>query len=87
MAKYRRKPVIVDAVRYDGCWSTVRDWLDELTGPQDAPITRNEDGSLNIVTLEGAMRAEAGDYIIRGVAGEFYPCKPDIFDRVYEEVS
>ena len=44
-------------------------------------------GNLMIRTLEGDMRAEYGDWIIRGVQGEFYPCKPDIFEQTYEEVS
>lgn len=59
MAKYRKKPVVVDAV---------------------GPITEAED----IETLEGTMRADVGDYIITGVKGERYPCKPDIFEQTYE---
>lgn len=50
------------------------------------PFT-DEKESLRVDTLEGTMRAEAGDWIIRGVQGEFYPCKPDIFAATYEEVE
>jgi hypothetical protein len=50
-------------------------------------ITASDDGSLNIVTLEGVMRADPGDWIIRGVKGELYPCKPDIFAATYEPVD
>ena len=93
MPKFRKKPVTVDAIRNDGEWATVRDWLIELNPPfgfaflGTPPITRNDDGSLNIATLEGTMRADVGDWIIKGVKGEFYPCKPDIFDAIYESVS
>lgn len=47
----------------------------------------NEDGDLIIFTLEGQLLASPGDYIIRGVKGELYPCKPDIFDATYEKVD
>lgn len=69
-------------------------WLDEIAGGKiqvpfghRPPVTRDPDGSLMIETLEGTMRAEVGDYIIRGVQGELYPCKPDIFDATYETVT
>lgn len=61
MAKYRRKPVIVEAFK------TIRE--------------------MTIHTLEGYMKADIGDYIIIGVKGELYPCKPDIFEQLYEEVK
>ncbi len=61
MAKYRKKPVVIDAVRTDV--------------------------ELDIYTLEGVMHADVGDYIITGVRGEQYPCKPDIFEDTYEKVD
>ena len=94
--KFRKKPVVIEAVRNDAMWSTIRDWLiafsPELGGFAFAPltsppITRNRDGSLNIATPEGTMLANVGDWIIRGVKGEFYPCKPDIFEATYEKVE
>lgn len=89
MGKYRKKPVVVEATCNYGTWPPIFVWLEAIAGdrfggfafaPMTAPpITRNDDGSLNIVTLEGTMRAEVGDWIIQGVKGELYPCKPDIF--------
>lgn len=90
--RYRKKPVEVAAVQNDGTWRTIIDWLDALSGGRVSipigsrpAITRNDDGTLNIETLEGTMRAEVGDWIICGVEGEFYPCKPDVFAKTYEE--
>lgn len=92
--KFRKKPVVIDATCNHGTWPPIMQWLDELAGgrlsiPFGArpAITRNEDGSLNIETLEGTMRAEVGDWIICGVQGELYPCKPDIFVSTYEMVK
>ncbi len=81
MSLYRKKPVIIEARRLTrenfravGDWAGVREcW--ELTAPKPA---------LHIETLEGVMKAFLGDYVIKGVAGEFYPCKPDIFEATYE---
>lgn len=79
--KYRKKPVVIEAVRYM-IDDTLPDWF-------MARVTRNiiithEDGTCDISTLEGTMRADKGDYIIKGVNGEVYPCKPDIFEKTYE---
>ena len=84
MTKYRKKPVVVEAVRFTGDVgaSDIMD-LDVGCG-HDA-----ERGCdyLTIQTLEGEMRGYPGDYIIRGVKGELYPCKPDIFAATYESVE
>lgn len=80
MAKYRKKPVVVEAEVYsrNGLEAErVAKWCD---GIQD------EEGCL-IKTLEGLMLANYGDYIIKGIKGEFYPCKPDIFEMTYELVD
>lgn len=79
--KYRKKPVMVEAVKWDGTNKVeiqhfMGRYLDENTIFQH----------LIIPTLEGDMIASCGDYIIKGVHGEFYPCKPDIFVKTYEEV-
>jgi hypothetical protein len=95
MARFRKKPVVIDAVQYDGEWSTVMHWLDELAGGtfivpigKKPPITRDPDtGYLSIETKEGIMQALEGDWVIRGVKGELYPCKPDIFTLTYEAVE
>ena len=87
MKKYRKKPVVIEAIQWDGspeaayCITHIQGfdgrriyWLDPA-----------EDGLL-IDTLEGAMTANLGDWIIKGIKGEIYPCKPDIFEMTYEEV-
>lgn len=94
--KFRKKPVVIEATCNHGTWSPILAWLEGIPGdkfggfafaPLTAPpVTRNDDGSLNIATLEGTMRAEVGDWIIQGVKGELYPCKPDIFAATYEAV-
>lgn len=83
MARYRKKPVVIEAVQYDGTDESV-DWL----YPQlvSGEIGRNAQG-LYIKILEGVMKADIGDYIIKGVNGEFYPCKADIFNMTYEKVE
>ena len=84
--KFRKKPVEIEAARYDGTpegWVCIANWLRE----SNVRVGRGADGHLTIPTLEGIMRANAGDWIIRGVQGEFYPCKPDIFEQTYEEVN
>ena len=85
MGKVRKKPVVVEAMQ-----------ITEATTPDDiAAFINCPEGStytvigdlLEIHTLEGTMRADVGDWIIKGVAGEFYPCKPDIFAATYEAVD
>ena len=80
--KYRKKPVVIDAVLWDGDnVSEVADWIREAL--HNDVIMRYGDKVI-IKTLEGNMIANAGDYIIKGVNGELYPCKPDIFQKTYE---
>ena len=81
MARYRKKPVVVEAIRWTG---NNADAVREFT--QDKEIKTAGD-TVIIPTLEGDMMASLGDYIIKGVSGEFYPCKPDIFWKTYEEVN
>lgn len=85
--KYRKKPVVIDAIRYIGK-------LEDLDGfmvmtPEFLGLNAGHTlgGPAFIPTLEGNMMANSGDYIIKGVKGEFYPCKPDIFDMTYERMG
>ena len=78
--KYRKKPVVIEAVQFDGTDESC-DWL--LPQLIDGSISRSFN-KLHIKTLEGTMTADVGDWIIKGVNGEFYPCKPDIFEKTYE---
>jgi hypothetical protein len=83
--KFRKRPVVIDAMLYDGTNTyEVVEWMGEHT---DATIGFNPGGTIVIPTLEGNMIASVGDWIIRGVQGELYPCKPDIFEATYEEVK
>lgn len=79
--KYRKKPVVIDALQYDG---TNHEAVGEFAGQ----AVSLEDGTLYVRTLENRrLEADVGDWIIRGVAGEFYPCKPGIFAATYEPVA
>jgi hypothetical protein len=81
--KFRKKPVVIDAVRYTG--NNMMDVL-KFTGSEE--ISEDFTGTaIEIKTLEGVMTAQKGDWIIKGVKGEFYPCKPDIFEATYEKVE
>lgn len=96
MAPFRKKPIVIEAHHFvDGVWSAdhVPDWYTEAfmankimhhadDSSWKAPITH-----ATIQTSEGPMRAELGDWIIKGVKGEIYPCKQDIFDITYEAVD
>lgn len=79
--KYVKKPVVVEAIKYDGTNKV------EIQEFMDRYLDDTYDGQLKIETLEGIMLANKGDYIIKGVSGEFYPCKPDIFEKTYEKVN
>lgn len=80
MPKYRKRPVTVDAIQWTG--ENVQE-IAAFTGID----VRVHEGYLLIPTLEGVMQASEGDYIIKGVQSEFYPCKPDIFEKTYERVE
>ena len=90
MAKYRKKPVVIDAVLYSGyngngfVFDEAPEWFTDAICDYTV-VFDDSDEQLKIKTLEGTMIAAPGDYIIRGVKGEIYPCKPDTFDLLYEE--
>lgn len=77
--KFRKKPIVIEAVQWTGKnTQEIYDFGTSQVIVYDYVL---------IKTLEGDMKANIGDYIIKGVEGEFYPCKPDIFDKTYEEVE
>ena len=93
MPKFRKKPVVIAAIQWTGSWSMIAEWLESLQPSRMAfqpghtpPILRDGD-QLLIETLEGLHVASLGDWIIQGVRGELYPCKPDIFEQTYEPVE
>lgn len=93
MPKYRKKPVVIEAFRMG--IDPRPDWFQDKVSSNDI-ITyadKKDEGPFNfrktycdIKTLEGTMQGDYGDYIIKGVQGEIYPCKPDIFEATYEKV-
>ena len=82
--KYRKKPVVIEAVQFDG--ENFQEILEFAKGKSMWWINHPSHGMV-ITTLEGDMKASKGDYIIKGVKGEFYPCKPDIFELIYALVE
>lgn len=86
MAKFRKRPVVVDAIQWTGN-NTDEVYAWEKSFGRYVLVIREDGGFVYIQTLEGSMKANKGDWIIRGIAGEFYPCKPDIFEQTYEKVE
>lgn len=85
--KYRKKPVIIEAIQFEDNSDRIIE-IHEFMGGDTIRVNYEDKDNpyLKIETLEGIMKASVGDYIIKGVNGEFYPCKPDIFERTYERV-
>lgn len=92
--KFRKKPVVIEAIQFN---NLNRDEISNFVGQELELKIESESAyiagegaptsSLTIPTLEGDMKAMVGDWIIKGVNGEFYPCKPDIFQKTYEAVT
>ena len=87
MKKFRNKPVVIEAVQFKGNLHLGRNPMpDEIKNNREL-FRLTQDNKLRIKTLEGDMFADIGDWIIKGVEGEFYPCKPGIFEKTYEAVE
>ncbi len=92
--KYVKKPIVIEAFQYDGDLMTkdgksyVPDWVVAAfeSGIMYFSVNENSLCELYIKTLEGDYHVAVGDYIIQGVKGELYPCKPDIFNKTYEKL-
>ena len=84
--RFRKKPVIIDAEKFDGTENSIVKIM-ALPRKDKALAIRFEQNALFIPTREGLMRGEVGDYIICGVKSELYPCKPDIFEATYEKAE
>lgn len=96
MPKFRKKPVVIEAVQLENNYQSIYNAVEfvfhigmetSIIGANATVADVQEKGGLDIPTLEGDMKASFGDYIIKGVNGEFYPCKPDIFAKTYEPVE
>jgi hypothetical protein len=86
MAKFRKKPVVIEAVQWNGANHLITETFMKGSGAT-IDYSQSKLGVIQIPTLEGVMTAQAGDWIIKGVQGEFYPCKPDIFEQTYESAE
>jgi hypothetical protein len=88
MGKFRKKPIVVEAIQltaltFGDCCALIGD--DNLG--EGTSVAWDSNGCIVIKTLEGNMFAYENDWIIKGIAGELYPCKPDIFEQTYEEAT
>ena len=84
---YRKRPVTIKAVQFLDTPETLAELSKLGLDPVNVDYSIPNFPVLKIHTLEGVMTANVGDYIIKGVKGEFYPCKPDIFEKTYEEIE
>lgn len=83
--KFRKKPIVIEAVQWKGTWT---DEMAEFTkDKQGRSFSFEQYGVLYVKTLEGTMVANKGDWIIKGIKGEFYPCAKEIFEQTYEPVE
>lgn len=87
--KFRKKPVVIEAVKFEDTIESLKQLagLYDLGEPVRVSYQNPDKPVVLIKTLEGVMTAQIGDYIIKGVKGELYPCKPDIFEATYEEAG
>ena len=90
MPRFRKKPVEIEAMHFNGLddYLKIVEWM-KASGDTWALANevRYSTPIMLLQTLEGTMAASPGDWIIRGIKGEFYPCKPDIFEETYEKVD
>lgn len=95
--RYKKKPVVVEAILLEATPASVKKVLEFMGQKVDTQCNAASDAferycnsvfttGMNIHTLEGILKASVGDYVIRGIGGEFYPCKPDIFMETYENI-
>ena len=98
MPKFRKKPVVIEAIQLIGSDQNINEILSFMDQTVDLSCRKAEDAycdycrlvreiGMRIRTLEGIMTASIGDWIIKGVNSEFYPCKPDIFEKTYEVIE
>ena len=80
MKKFRKKPVVIEAIQFTG--DNFKECKDFLEGNYDNTVNIP-----NVKTLNGVVSVEIGEFLCKGVQGEFYPCKPDIFEKTYEEIE
>lgn len=84
--KYRKKPVVIDAMQFTGTPENIAELSKFMQRKLTISYADPDNPQIHIMTLEGIMAANVGDYIIKGVQCEFYPCKEDIFEATYDEI-
>jgi len=84
MPKFRKKPVVIEAIQWTG---DNFEKIEKLARGFRSLYVNTKNTIIYIITLEGEMEASLNDWIIKGVAGEIYPCKPDIFEQTYEYIE
>jgi hypothetical protein len=87
MPFFRKKPVVIEARQYLGTPESALLLEESFIGRGNMGGPYTDRTNIDIFTLEGTMKADSGDWIIKGVNGEFYPCKPGIFEKIYEQVE
>ena len=85
--KFRKKPIVIEAIQFKNDDPETLVAINELLDPMRVSYRNPKHPVIIIDTLEGEMTAQIGDWIIKGVNGECYPCKPDIFEKTYEPVN
>ena len=85
MARYKTKPCEIEAFQFNV--DNIPDWFVEALIRNEVKIYNTDKVHCLIETLEGTMRGNVGDYIIKGLKGELYPCKPDVFEKKYERAD
>jgi len=84
---YRKKPVTIQALQWNPGSPNEEKIITAWFAHHDVNVIFNDDDTISLPTLEGTMTAQPGDWIIRGVQGEFYPCNPSIFEATYDKVE
>lgn len=87
MPQFRKKPVVIEAIKWDGKLDTYAKIVHPSFNKLNRHVSAEASQPIKISTLEGVHEGNVGDWIIQGVKGEIYPCKPDIFKETYEEVK
>jgi hypothetical protein len=87
LARYRKKPIVVEAVQFKDDAASLNKLSEFMNDDLVVDYKDPQNPVVKIKTLEGVLTAQVGDYIIKGINGEFYPCKPDIFEKTYEPID
>lgn len=85
MKEYKRKPIVIKAFKITEKWINENKKQWNIEKSNETGVTITSDGAI-INTLSGVTKADIGDFVVQGVEGEFYPCKPNIFHKIYERV-